>query len=59
MTSLSAFTTQLDNFLYYLSKQFPENNSIKTYHSSIDIVKKINPRKVLEFFVLQLAYCES
>ena len=51
MTTLTAFTTQLDNFLYYLTNQFPTNNSIKTYHNSINMVKKINPRKVLGFFV--------
>lgn len=50
MTALTAFTTQLDNFLFYLSKQFPTNNSIKTYHNSINLIKKINPRQVILFF---------
>ena len=50
MTSLTAFTNQLDNFVYYLENKFPDEMNIKTYHNSINMLKKVNPRKVLEFF---------
>ena len=50
MSNLTAFNTQLDNFVYYLEKIYPENFSIKTYHNSINMVKKVNPRQIVNFF---------
>jgi hypothetical protein len=50
MTNLQAFNTQLENFINYLEQTFPNEMSIKTYHTSILLLKKVNPRKILDFF---------
>ena len=50
MSALKAFNNQLENFTVYLEKQFPNELNIKTYHKSISMLRKVNPRKILEYF---------
>lgn len=50
MSNLKAFNTQLENFVNYLEQTFPNEMSIKTYHTSMNLLKRINPRKILEVF---------
>lgn len=51
MSKLKAFNTQLENFLTYLENKFPDELSIKTYHTSISITIKVNARASTEFFI--------
>ena len=50
MSTLKAFNNQLENFTVYLEKQFPDELNIKTYHKSISMLRKVNPRKILDYF---------
>jgi len=50
MSQLTAFNSQLINFIEYLNTKFPENVQIKSYGTSIELLKKVNPRKLVEGF---------
>ena len=50
MSNLKAFNTQLENFLNYLEDKFPNELSIKTYHTTISLTIKVNPRASTQFF---------
>jgi len=49
-TLLSAFNNQLQEFIEELIKVFPEDNDFKTFETSLYMLKKANPRKILELF---------
>ena len=50
MSQLTAFNSQLINFIQYLETKFPDNVQIKSYGTSIELLKKVNPRKLVEGF---------
>ena len=49
-TYLSTFTTQLEAFNSELCKLFPYDNNLKTCLNMILLIKKTNPRKLIEAF---------
>jgi len=51
MTSVRAFTELLDKFLEELIEVFPEESTLKKYQASYDLMKKTNPRKVVDVFM--------
>lgn len=51
MTSVSAFNDMLEQFLTELMGTFPEEKSIKKYHAGFDVLRKSNPKKVVEGFM--------
>jgi len=51
MTSLQTFISMLDTFLKELSETFPTNKSLGAYVIKFDLLKKSNPRGVLNLFV--------
>ena len=50
MSYLSAFTNQMDAFASELSSMFPEDVDLKTALNMIRMIKKVNPRKLLNIF---------
>jgi hypothetical protein len=50
ITYLKAFTTQIDRFLNDLVVIFPQERQIKMYKNSIEIIKNVNPRKIMDGF---------
>jgi hypothetical protein len=57
MTSISAFNDMLEQFLTELMGTFPEEKSIKKYHAGFDILRKTNPKKVIEGFMATIGPC--
>lgn len=55
MTSVSAFNDMLEQFLTELMGTFPEEKSIKKYHAGFDVMRKTNPKKVVEGFMSAVA----
>ena len=55
MTSIGAFNDMLEQFLTELMGTFPEEKSIKKYHAGFDILRKSNPKKVVEGFMATIA----
>ena len=51
MTSLQTFITMFETFLNELSETFPENKGISSYVVKFEILKKSNPRSLLNMFV--------
>jgi hypothetical protein len=51
MTSISAFNDMLEQFLTELMGTFPEEKSIRKYHAGFDVLRKSNPKKVIEGFM--------
>lgn len=51
MTSVSAFNDMLEQFLQELNQTFPEEKAIVKYQTSIELLRKTNPRKVIEGFM--------
>lgn len=51
MTSMSAWNDMMDQFLTELTKTFPEEPAIKKYKTSFELIRKANPRKVIEGFM--------
>lgn len=51
MTSVSAFNEMMDQFLVELKDTFPEEKSLRKYHTGFDLVKKSNPRKCITEFM--------
>jgi len=55
MTSISAFNDMLEQFLTELMGTFPEEKSIKKYHAGFDVLRKSNPKKVVEGFMTTIS----
>ena len=55
MASVGAFNDMLSQFLSELIQTFPEEKSIKKYESAFDLLRKSNPRKVVENFMGTIA----
>ena len=51
MASVSSFNEMMSSFLDELVQTFPEEGSMKKYQASFDIMRKANPRKVVETFM--------
>lgn len=47
---ITAFYTQLDNFMDGLSEQFPEETSIKVYQKTVHLVRTGNPTTFIRHF---------
>jgi hypothetical protein len=54
MASVGAFNDMLSQFLSELTQTFPEEKGIKKYESAFDLLRKSNPRKVVENFMMVL-----
>jgi hypothetical protein len=52
MASVGAFNDMLSQFLSELTQTFPEEKGIKKYESAFDLLRKSNPRKVIENFMM-------
>lgn len=51
MASVGAFNDMLSQFLSELTQTFPEEKGIKKYEAAFDLLRKSNPRKVVENFM--------
>lgn len=51
MANVSAFTQVLEQFLDELTQTFPEQPALKKYKATFDLLRKANPRKIMETFV--------
>lgn len=51
MASVSAFNEMMSNFLTELGKAFPEEKGIKKFETSFDLLRKSNPRKIVETYM--------
>lgn len=51
MASVSAFNEMMANFLNEMGKAFPEEKGIKKFETSFDLLRKSNPRKVVEAYM--------
>tara|TARA_B110000285_G_C15141855_1_gene631331 strand:- start:6964 stop:7434 length:471 start_codon:yes stop_codon:yes gene_type:complete len=51
MASVGAFNDMLTQFLSELTQTFPEEKGIKKYESAFDLLRKSNPRKVVQNFM--------
>lgn len=51
MASVTAFIQMMGQFLTELRSTFPEETKLKTYESHFEMMKKMNPRKVVEVFM--------
>ena len=50
MSSLSAFTNQLQNLISNLCEMYPDDPDLEFTKNSINLLKKTNPRKLHELF---------
>ena len=51
MATLSAFNDMMDQFVNELVQTFPEENQFQKYQMAIELLRKTNPRKILERFM--------
>ena len=51
MASVSAFNEMMANFIGELGKAFPEEKAIKKFETSFDLLRKSNPRKIVETYM--------
>ena len=51
MASVSAFNEMMANFIGELRKAFPEEKGIKKFETSFDLLRKSNPRKIVETYM--------
>ena len=51
MASVSSFNDMMATFLDELAQTFPEEGAMKKYQTSFDIMRKANPRKVIDAFM--------
>lgn len=49
-TTLSKFNEQLLNFLGEMCKLFPEDKTLSHFYYSVDLLKKANPREIMNQF---------
>ena len=54
MSKLSAFVTQLTNLVDELHGLYPQDRDILMGKNSLYLVKKTNPRKIVELFKLHV-----
>lgn len=52
MSSLSAWCDMMDQFLSELEKTFPEEKSVRKYKTSFELLRKANPRKCIDAYML-------
>lgn len=57
--SIKTFTTVLKEFLKELENTFPEEKQIKTVRQRYKILKKTNPRKIVEMYMTGISGDES
>jgi hypothetical protein len=50
-STIGSFISMMENFIDELAITFPTENKIKVYKNSFDMLKKTNPRKVLDVFL--------
>jgi hypothetical protein len=50
-SSISTFITMFDQFLSELNDSFPDHKKIQSYYTKFDLLKKTNPRSILNMFV--------
>ena len=55
MASVSAFNEMMANFLGELGKAFPEEKGIKKFETSFDLLRKSNPRKIVETYMAHVS----
>lgn len=53
MSSVQAFISVMDEFLNELMKTFPEEKKIAVYYNSFKLMKKTNPRVILDTFMTE------
>jgi hypothetical protein len=51
MTSVGTFNDMLTQFINELIQTFPEEKAFKKYQTSLDIMRKANPRKCVDTFM--------
>ena len=51
MASVSAWNDMMEQFLTELEKTFPEEKAVKKYKTSLDLLRKSNPRKCVEGYM--------
>ncbi len=54
MASVSAFNEMMSTFLGELKKAFPEEKGIMKYETSFDLLRKSNPRKIVESYMVHI-----
>jgi len=59
MSVLKAFSTQMENLSNELCELFPTDVNLKTINNTIILLKKTNPRKLLDFFNLYVLKYEQ
>jgi len=52
MASGSAFNEMMGNFIGELRKAFPDEKGIKKFETSFDLLRKSNPRKIVETYMV-------
>jgi hypothetical protein len=52
MASVSAFNEMMANFLSELARAFPDEKGIKKFETSFDLLRKSNPRKIVETYMV-------
>jgi hypothetical protein len=55
MTSVGAFNDMMEQFINELVTTFPEEKGIKKYQASFEIVRKANPRKCVDSFMVAIS----
>lgn len=50
-SSVSTFITMFDQFLIELKETFPEHKKITSYYTKFDLLKKTNPKSILNLFI--------
>jgi len=51
MASVGTFNDMLEQFISELEQTFPEEKAFKKYHTTLDIMRKANPRKCVDAFM--------
>ena len=51
MANVGAFIQVLEQFLDELTQTFPEQANLKKYKATFDLLRKANPRKIMEGFI--------
>ena len=49
-TNLSKFNEQILNFLQEMSSLFPEDKKLSTFYHTVEMMKKMNPREIMNQF---------
>lgn len=50
-STIGSFITMMEHFINELALTFPSETKIKVYKNSFDMLKKSNPRKILQVFM--------